>query len=47
MNTRWSAPNFHHDIVRKGVEHLMQEERTTHGALGRPSGARASKPMIV
>jgi hypothetical protein len=31
---------FHHDIVRAGVEHLMQEERTTHGALGRPSGAR-------
>ena len=31
---------FHHEIVRKGVEHLMQEERTTHGALGRPSGAR-------
>ncbi|MBX5232902.1 NgoFVII family restriction endonuclease [Rhizobium sp. NLR4a] len=32
--------DFHHDIVRAGVEHLMQEERTTHGALGRPSGAR-------
>jgi Helicase conserved C-terminal domain/PLD-like domain len=32
--------DYHHDIVRKGVEHLMQEERTTHGALGRPSGAR-------
>jgi hypothetical protein len=31
---------FHHEIVRKGVKHLMQEERTTHGALGRPSGAR-------
>jgi hypothetical protein len=31
---------FHHDIVRAGVEHLVQEERTTHGALGRPSGAR-------
>ena len=31
---------FHHAIVRAGVEHLMQEERTTHGALGRPSGAR-------
>lgn len=31
---------FHHDVVRQGVEHLMQEERTTHGALGRPSGAR-------
>jgi hypothetical protein len=32
--------DFHHEIVRTGVEHLMQEERTTHGALGRPSGAR-------
>ncbi len=32
--------HFHHEIVRAGVEHLMQEERTTHGALGRPSGAR-------
>lgn len=31
---------FHHDIVRTGIEHLMEEERTTHGALGRPSGAR-------
>lgn len=31
---------FHHEIVRAGVEHLMREERTTHGALGRPSGAR-------
>lgn len=32
--------DYHHDIVRHGVEHLMQEERTTHGTLGRPSGAR-------
>ena len=32
--------DFHHKIVRAGVEYLMQEERTTHGALGRPSGAR-------
>ena len=32
--------DYHHEIVRHGVEHLMQEERTTHGALGRPSGAR-------
>lgn len=31
---------FHHAIVQAGVEHLLQEERTTHGALGRPSGAR-------
>jgi len=30
----------HHAIVESGVEHLLQEERTTQGALGRPSGAR-------
>lgn len=30
----------HHAIVRQAVEHLAEEERTTHGALGRPSGAR-------
>lgn len=30
----------HHAIVQAGVEHLLQEERTTQGALGRPSGAR-------
>lgn len=30
----------HHAIVKAGVEHLAEEERTTHGALGRPSGAR-------
>ena len=30
----------HHAIVKKTVEHLAEEERTTHGALGRPSGAR-------
>lgn len=32
--------DWHHDVVAKGVAHLMQEEGTTHGALGRPSGAR-------
>ncbi len=32
--------DYHHEIVHSGVKHLMQEERTTHGALGRPSGAR-------
>ena len=32
--------DWHHDIVAKGVAHLRQEERSTHGALGRPSGAR-------
>lgn len=30
----------HHSIVKTAVEHLADEERTTHGALGRPSGAR-------
>jgi hypothetical protein len=31
---------FHHEIVQAGVEHLILEDRTTNGALGRPSGAR-------
>lgn len=30
----------HHEIVAKGVAHIMQEERTTHGTLGRSNGAR-------
>ena len=30
----------HHALVRVGVDHLVKEERTTGGALGRPSGAR-------
>ena len=30
----------HHEIVAKGVAHIMQEERGTHGTLGRPNGAR-------
>ena len=38
--TALERTEFHHEIVQKGVEHLMQEERTAHGALGRPSGAR-------
>jgi len=32
-------PN-HHDLVRTGVEHVLQEERDIGGGLGRPSGAR-------
>ena len=32
--------DWHHDIVGKAVAHLLQEERTTYGALGRPGGAR-------
>ena len=32
--------DWHHDVVGKGVTHFMQQERTAHGALGRPSGAR-------
>lgn len=30
----------HHDIVLEGVKHMVSEERTVGGALGRPSGAR-------
>jgi SNF2 family DNA or RNA helicase len=30
----------HHDLVRKGIELVAQEERTVGGQLGRPSGAR-------
>jgi hypothetical protein len=30
----------HHDLVLEGVKHLLAEERTIGGALGRPSGAR-------
>ncbi len=30
----------HHELVNKGVEHLIQEERAIGGQLGRPSGAK-------
>ena len=30
----------HHDLVRKGTELILSEERTVGGQLGRPSGAR-------
>ena len=30
----------HHEIIAKGVAHIMQEERSTHGTLGRSNGAR-------
>src|SRR5205823_4037708 len=30
----------HHDLVRKGVEVVVTEERSVGGQLGRPSGAR-------
>jgi superfamily II DNA or RNA helicase len=30
----------HHDLVTKGVEHMMKEENRVGGQLGRPSGAR-------
>lgn len=30
----------HHTLVRKGVEHVIAEEKTVGGTLGRPSGAR-------
>lgn len=32
--------NNHHDIVRKGVERMVEEEASVGGQLGRPSGAR-------
>lgn len=30
----------HHELTQKGVAHLIEEEKSTGGALGRPSGAR-------
>jgi superfamily II DNA or RNA helicase len=30
----------HHALVAKGVEHIVREEKSVGGALGRPSGAR-------
>ncbi len=30
----------HHDLTQRGLEHIVEEEKTTGGALGRPSGAR-------
>ncbi len=36
---RPKAPN-HHEIVRKGVERMVEEEMTVGGQLGKPSGAR-------
>lgn len=30
----------HHDLVRKGVEYIVKEDRNIGGQLGRPSGAR-------
>lgn len=30
----------HHDLVRKGAEHIAREEKQVGGQLGRPSGAR-------
>jgi len=30
----------HHELVQKGVEFIIQEEKNTGGQLGRPSGAR-------
>jgi len=30
----------HHELVQRGVAHMMAEERATGGQLGRPSGAR-------
>ncbi|MCB1807844.1 MAG: NgoFVII family restriction endonuclease [Candidatus Competibacteraceae bacterium] len=30
----------HHELVRRGVEHIAEEEKSVGGQLGRPSGAR-------
>jgi SNF2 family DNA or RNA helicase len=30
----------HHELVKKGIEHIIQEEKVVGGQLGRPSGAR-------
>jgi hypothetical protein len=30
----------HHELVKKGVLHITEEEKSSGGALGRPSGAR-------
>lgn len=30
----------HHELVEKGAKHLLEEEKSTGGQLGRPSGAR-------
>ena len=30
----------HHDLVKKGVELILEEEKSVGGQLGRPSGAR-------
>ena len=32
--------DVHHDLVRKGVDQVLKEERSIGGGLGRPSGAR-------
>jgi superfamily II DNA or RNA helicase len=31
---------LHHELVQKGVQHMLEEEKQTGGQLGRPSGAR-------
>jgi superfamily II DNA or RNA helicase len=33
-------PPYQHDLVRRGVEQIAEEEKTVGGQLGRPSGAR-------
>ena len=33
-------PEYHHELVQKGVELIVSEERSMGGQLGRPSGAR-------
>jgi hypothetical protein len=31
---------LHHDLVQQGVKHILEEEKSVGGQLGRPSGAR-------
>jgi len=35
-----ARPSNQHDLVRLGVEHITEEEKSVGGQLGRPSGAR-------
>ncbi len=35
-----SRNSRHHELVKKGVEHIIQQEKMVGGQLGRPSGAR-------
>ncbi len=38
--TALARSDRHHELTLKGLEHIIEEEKTFGGALGRPSGAR-------